>query len=103
MNEDVVERCDNFNTKGCTYEPLFGDFHDRPIPPVQYDLLNDYDGDDNNIPVTPGDDVFKDNKGVGYAVVQNAPVTDDNDEDIDNQITIEDYDSLTSFIDLTQN
>ena len=53
----MIERYDNFNTKGSPYELLFGDFYYQPIPPDYYDLLNDDDDDINNTPGTPVDDV----------------------------------------------
>ena len=57
MTDGAIECYDTFITKGCLDELLFGDFHDQPIPPDYYDLLNDDDGDDddNNIPGTPID------------------------------------------------
>ena len=56
----MIERYDNFNTKGSPYELLFGDFYYQPIPPDYYDFLDDNDGYDNNIPGTPVDNVFPD-------------------------------------------
>ena len=32
MTEDVIERYDTFNTKGCPEDLIFGDFNDQPIP-----------------------------------------------------------------------
>ena len=64
ITEDVVERYDIFNTKGCPYELLFGDFNDQPIPSDYYNFLNDDDDDGNNIPCTPIDDVLPDNEVV---------------------------------------
>ena len=60
MDEDVIECYDNLNIKGCPDEPLFGDFHDQPIPRDYYDSINDnYDNaDNNNTAVTPVDNVF---------------------------------------------
>ena len=47
MTEDVIERYDTFNTKGCPEELIFGDFNDQPIPYTYSDLTNDYDNDGN--------------------------------------------------------
>ena len=43
MTEDVIERYDNFNTKGCPEDLFFGDFNNQPIPFTYSDLINDYD------------------------------------------------------------
>ena len=59
----MIERCDNSNAKGCPYELLSGNFHYQPVPPGQYDLLNDNDYDDNNNSGTPADGVFPEKKG----------------------------------------
>ena len=64
MTEDVIERYDTFNTKGCSYELIFGDFNDQPIPPDYYYFLNDDDGKGNNITGTTVGDVIPDNKVV---------------------------------------
>ena len=61
MDQDVIELYDNFNTKLCPYELIFGDFHHQPITPDYYNSLNDNEDDDNNNPDTPADDVFMDN------------------------------------------
>ena len=61
MPEDVIERYNTYNTKGCLYELLFGDFHDQPIPPEYYDFLNDNNDDDYIITGTPVHDLFTDN------------------------------------------
>ena len=58
MNDDLVKRYDTFNIKGFPDELFFGDFYDQPIPPDYYNLLNDNDDHDNNIPVNPVDGVF---------------------------------------------
>ena len=79
MNDYVIEIYDTFNTKGFSDELIFIDFHDRPIPPDYYDLLNDDDDDSNNTPGTPVDDVLLDNEGVEDAFVSNSPNTDGND------------------------
>ena len=62
ITEDVIECYDNFNTKGNPDEPLVGKFHDQPIPPDYYDLLNDDDEDNNNITGAPDDYVLPDKK-----------------------------------------
>ena len=58
MNDDLVKRYDTFNIKVFPDELFFGDFYDQPIPPDYYNLLNDNDDHDNNIPVNPVDGVF---------------------------------------------
>ena len=58
MTYDVIECYDTFNTKGCSDELIFFDFHDQPIPFNYYGFLNDYDDDDSNIPSTHVDDVL---------------------------------------------
>ena len=45
MTEDVIERYDNFNTKGSPEDLIFGGFYNQPIPSTYYDLTNDYGGD----------------------------------------------------------
>ena len=60
MTEYVIGRCDTFNTKGCPYEIIFGDFHDQPIPPDYYAFLNDNGSNDNNNPGIPVGSVFPD-------------------------------------------
>ena len=62
MTKDVIGLYDTFNNKGCPDEPLFGIFHDQPIPPGYYDFLNDNNDNENNTPGTTVDDVFQDNK-----------------------------------------
>ena len=66
MTEDVIERYDTFNTKGCLEDLIFGDFNDQPIPSTYSDLTNDYDDDGTQI-----DAALMDNKGVEDAVVLN--------------------------------
>ena len=45
MTEDVIERYDMFNAKGCPEDLIFGDFIDQTIPSTYSDLPNDYDDD----------------------------------------------------------
>ena len=59
MTEDVIERYDTFNTKGCPEDLIFGDLNDKPTPPTYYDLTNDYDDDGTEI-----DAALTVNKGV---------------------------------------
>ena len=66
MTEDVIERYDTFNNKGCPEYLIFGDFNDQPIPSTYSDLTNDYDEDGNQIYAA-----LTDNKGVEDAVVPN--------------------------------
>ena len=99
MTEGFIEMFNTFNTKLCTYELFFGDFHDQPFPPEYYDLLNDNDGNENNIIGTPVDDVFLDNKGVEYSVISNAPDNDANDKDFYYDTVIDNAYSLTWSID----
>ena len=49
MTEDGIDRYDNFNTKGCPEDLIFGVFNNQPIPSTYYDLTNDYD--DNGTPI----------------------------------------------------
>ena len=79
--------------KGFPDELLLGKCNDQTIPPGYYDFLNNNDDNDKNTPGTPVDDVFPDNKGVKYSVVQNAPDDDDNDEDNDVDTEDDDADS----------
>ena len=81
MTEDIIELYDTFNTKGCPYKLIFSGFNDQPIPSDYYNVLNNYDYDDNNITVTPVDGVLLYNK-----VVEDAVVT--NDEYIDDEIIL---------------
>ena len=62
--EDVIERYDIFNTKGCLDKQCFGNLNDQPIPSNYYNILNDEGDDSNNIPDTPIDDALPDNEGV---------------------------------------
>ena len=73
MNEDVIERYDTFNTKGCQEDLIFDDFNDQPIPSTYSDLTNDYDENGTQI-----DAALTDNTGVEDAVVPNE---ENNDED----------------------
>ena len=43
MAESVIELYDNFNTKGCRKDLIFGDFNNQPIPSTCFDITNDYD------------------------------------------------------------
>ena len=58
----MIELYGTYKTKGCTYELIFGDFHDQPIPPDYYGFLNDDDDDENNIFGTPANYVLLDKK-----------------------------------------
>ena len=49
MTKDVIERYNNFNTKGCPEDRIFGDFNNQPIPFTYSDITNDYD--DNYTPI----------------------------------------------------
>ena len=49
MNEYVIERYNNFSTKGCPEDPIFGDFNKQPTPSTYSDLINNYD--DNGTPI----------------------------------------------------
>ena len=73
MTEDVIERYDTFNTKGCPEDLIFGYFNDQPIPSTYSDLKNDYDEDGTQI-----DAALTDNEGLEDAVVPND---ENNDED----------------------
>ena len=64
MTEDVIKLYDNFNTKVCPDEIIFGDFNYQSIPSEYYNILNDYDDDGNNIPGAPIDNTLLHNKGV---------------------------------------
>ena len=95
MNEDVIERYGTFKTKGFTYEHIFGDFNDQPIPPDCYNFLN-YDNENgNNIPGTPVENVLSYKKGVEGEVVPNH-------EYIEDGIIINGNDSLALVIDPLQ-
>ena len=73
MTEYFIERYDNFNTKGCPRDLIFGYFNDQPIPSIYSYLTNDYDDDGNQIYAA-----LSDNKGVGNAFVPNDENNDDN-------------------------
>ena len=83
MTEEVIERYDTFNTKGCPEELIFGDFNYQPIPSTYSDLTNDYDYNGTQI-----DAALTDKKGVKDTVVPNDESNDD--------------DSLASYIDPPQ-
>ena len=72
MNEGVVERYDNFNTKGCPEDLIFGDFNNQPIPSTYSDFTNDYDKDGTQIVAA-----LTDNEGVEDSVVPNDENNDD--------------------------
>ena len=92
----MTEPYETFNTKGCPYEILLGNFYDQPIL-IYYDyLLNNDNNDDKNIPGTPVDDVLPGKKWVEDLVVPN-------DEDIYDERIIGDADILTSAIYPLQN
>ena len=91
MTKDVIEYYDTFNTIWCPDELIFGDFNDKTIPSEYYNFLNDDNGDANNITGTPVENVLLENKWVEDAAVPN-------EDDINDEITIEDNDSLASYI-----
>ena len=78
MTEDVIERYDTFNTKGCPEDLIFGDFNDKPIPSTYSDLTNDYDNNGTQI-----DDALMDNKVVEDAVMKNDEINDEDSLDSD--------------------
>ena len=92
----MIERYDTFDTKECPDELTFSDFNDYTIPSDYYNLLNDDDDDGNNTAVTPIDYSLLGNKGMEDAVVPN-------NEEINNEIKIDDDDSLAYAIDPIQN
>ena len=49
MPDDVIEKYETFNTKGCPEELIYGEFNDQPIPSTYSDLTNDYDYDGTQI------------------------------------------------------
>ena len=102
MNESVIELYGTFNTKRFPEKPIFGDFHDQPIPMDYYDFLNDNNDNDNNIPGNLIDNFFPDKEGVEDSFVINVTNYDSNNEDIENNTIIDDADSITSGIDLLQ-
>ena len=75
MTEDFIEWYDTFNTKGCTYEHLLGNFHYQPIPPNYYDFPNDDNYNNDDIPVTTVDYVFPDNEGLEDVAMPNKTDT----------------------------
>ena len=80
MTNDVIKHYNIFNTKGCHNALFFGYFHNQPIPPGYYDLLNGNDDDENKDPGTPDENVFPDTKWVeDGSVVTNLIYADDND------------------------
>ena len=96
MTQDVLDHHDTFNTKGCPDELVFGNFNDQPVPSDYYNILNDDDDNDNDIPGTPVGDTLPDNEGVEYVVFPN--------DEVINSERITDYnDSLASDIDPLQN
>ena len=92
MTEDVIECYDTFNIKGLSDKLIFGDSNDQPIPYNYYNFLNDDDDYRNNITGTPVADALQDNKGSEDAVIPN-------DEDINDEITIDNDNSIDSDID----
>ena len=88
ITEDIIERYDNFNTKGCPEDLDFGDFNNQPIPFTYSDLIDYYDDDG-----TPIYDTLAYNGGVEDAVVPNY-------EDTNDEITTYNDNSLTSEVDL---
>ena len=71
MTEDIIERYDTFNTKGCPDKIIFGDFNYQLIPSDYYNFLNDYNDNGNNIPGTHVDDFLPENEVVDYTDVPN--------------------------------
>ena len=78
MTEDVIERYDTFNTKGCLEDLIFGDFNDQPIPSTYSTITNDYDNDGTQI-----DDALKNNEVVEDTVVPNDKNNDEDSLDLD--------------------
>ena len=70
MTEDVIEKYDTFNTKGCPEDLIFGGFNDQPIPSTYSDLTNDYDDNGTQI-----DASLMYNEGVEDAIVPNDETT----------------------------
>ena len=77
MTKYVIERYDIFNTKGCPYDIISGNFNYQHIPSNYYNILNDGNYDGNNITCTPVDDALSDNKVVEDAVAPNDEYTND--------------------------
>ena len=88
----MIELYDTFNTKGCTDKLIFGNSNDQPISFNYCNFLNCDNDNGNNIPGNPVECALTDNKVVEDSVVPN-------DEYINNDIIIHDYDSLDSYID----
>ena len=55
MTKDVIKLYYTFNTKLCPDELKFGEFNYQPIPSDYCKLLNNVDGDGNNVPGRPVD------------------------------------------------
>ena len=91
MTEGVIERYETFNTKGCPDEIIFVNLNDQPIPSKYYNILNDDDDNGNNIPGTPVENSLPENEWVEDAIVSN-------DKEINNEIIIDDDDSVGSDI-----
>ena len=70
MTEDVIEKYETFNTRGCSEDLIFGGFNDHPIPSAYSDLTHDYDDDGTQIEAA-----LMDNEGVVYAFVPNDKKT----------------------------
>ena len=92
MTGDLIERYDKCITNGCPYDLIFGYSNHQPIPSKYYNLLNDDDGDVNNIPGTPIDYALPDNERVEDSVMPNY-------EEINDEKIIDDDYSLASEID----
>ena len=71
MTEDVIEQYDNFNTKGCPEDHIFGDFNNQPIPSTYSDLTNDYDDNGTTIGAS-----LEENEGVEDSVIPNDEKND---------------------------
>ena len=95
MTEDVIECYNKFNTKVCTDKLIYGYFNNQPIPSNYYNFLNDDNDDINNINGTLADNALPENKGLKDAVVPN-------DEDINDELIIDEYESLASNIEPLQ-
>ena len=72
------------------------EINDQPIRSDYYDLLNDDNDDDNNIPGTSIENSLPDNKGVEDEFVPS-------NEYINDEIIVDDDESLASEIDPLQN
>ena len=91
MTEDLIELYDTFNTKGCPDKRIFGYLNDQLILLYGYNILNDYNDNDNNISVISVDDWLCENKWVEDPVMLSY-------EDINYEIIINDDDRLASDI-----